>query len=333
MVLLLFTATVLQKVDAMTTQTFLQQLEKKFPGEILGIGISEPTSTILVLLETEVYFAKITPNGIELIGGPLAIPLPPLVGRMLRFALCHPTLGHAYIIAADNSITTIDIEKQSIILIANLGLRIVQAAISPDGSKIYLTGDDVTVFSTTRQHIVGPSIVSSPFGYAGIACSPDGRRVYACGMGNIQSPGSGGHLAIIDAQTDTVLKKITEIAPDDLAAVSYDSCKAYFGNPAGSPREDDAVYVVDAASEKVLPPTIYLDTGMTAMKASKKTPKIYVVTEDHLPKLLLIDSNKDEIVSTTPMKPGFIGELEIDAHDNVYLAQNDTLIVRLAMPL
>jgi YVTN family beta-propeller protein len=125
-------------------------------------------------------------------------------------------------------------------------------AVSPNGSKVYVTRQGITVqdpgsvfvIDATTNTVVG--IVPVGPQPTGVAVSPDGNKVYVT-----SSVTGGDGVSVIDAATNTV----TTTIPDDKVpigvAITPDGKKVYVANFTGSLGENGTVSVIDAATNTV----------------------------------------------------------------------------------
>jgi YVTN family beta-propeller protein len=87
-----------------------------------------------------------------------------------------------------------------------VGLFPFGVAVTPDGSRVYVTNQDantVSVIDPGRDIVTGTIGVGS--GPVGVDVTPDGKKVY---VGNGNSNGTSG-VSVIDAATNTVVDTIT----------------------------------------------------------------------------------------------------------------------------
>jgi YVTN family beta-propeller protein len=73
-------------------------------------------------------------------------------------------------------------------------------AVSPDGRKVYVAGDPVSVIDT-ETNTVTATIPVGP-GPLGVAVTPDGRKVY------VAKRGLSGTVSVIDTATNTVIATV-----------------------------------------------------------------------------------------------------------------------------
>ena len=118
-------------------------------------------------------------------------------------------------------------------------------AVTPDGSKVYLTSSGgVSVIATASNTV----IATIPVDGGGLAVTPDGSKVYII-TGHIAS--GAGTVSVIDTATNTVTATIP-VGPEPTAvAVTPDSSKVYVAD------FSDSVWVIDTTTNTVAN-TIYV---------------------------------------------------------------------------
>jgi len=298
-----------------------------FTSDIDAISVSEVTSKILVLSDNEIYFINRNTSATRFSINQNPLKIKGLDGRRAQSIVCSPVDDVAYVLG-DSAIYLININEMRVTQIVPTGInRIAQMAISPDGEKIYLTGEYIYVFST-RDKLIKKQFGDSDFGYAGVAFSPDGKRAYANGMGKITAPLDGGHLAIIDAQSDTIVDKITKnLSGDGFLAVTYDSQKVYMLKADEILGEPIYVDVLDATTDQLITP-IEIPGGGLAITASSVSPNVYISTEantDIPGKIYQINSANYEIVTREITGREGVFTLSVDSYEILYVAKGSTL--------
>src|SRR6266446_2039554 len=98
--------------------------------------------------------------------------------------------------SGDNTVSVIDTSTNTVvgapIPVGTQHTQPTGVAVSPDGSKAYVTGSDtVSVISVATNTVVA----TIPIGARGVAVSPDSSKVYVTGDGTV---------SVIDAATNTV---------------------------------------------------------------------------------------------------------------------------------
>jgi len=117
---------------------------------------------------------------------------------------------------ATSGVTTIDV--------GNLPIGV---AVSPDGSKVYVTNIDsntVSVIDTATNGVTSIAVGSRP---EGVAVTPNGSKVYVANQISSAVPGT---VSVIDTTTNTVIASPSVgVLPEGLA-VTPDGSKVYVAN-------------------------------------------------------------------------------------------------------
>jgi len=124
-------------------------------------------------------------------------------------------------------------------------------AVSPDGSKVYVTNEGSSSFSTGTVSVIDAATDAvTPITVGGIpfgaAVSPDGSKVYAAITTSVSGAGA---VSVIDTATNHVTATITNSSFNNLAglAVSPDGSKVYVANS-----QSNSVSVIDVATNTVV---------------------------------------------------------------------------------
>ena len=130
-----------------------------------------------------------------------------------------------------------------------VGLGPEGVAVTPDGSKVYVTNrfsgtefsSTVSVIATATNTVIATVfVVPAP---QGVAVTPDGTKVYVTGFGSVASQG----VSVIDTVTNTEIARIPPGGSTFGVAVTPDGSKVYVTRA-----DVDAVHVIDTATNTVI---------------------------------------------------------------------------------
>ncbi len=208
-------------------------------------------------------------------------------------------------------------------------------AVSPDGSRLYVSAGSIQVIDTYTDATIASipvdglphGIVVSPNGsqvYAvdrenknvvvinasrnqiettipvvkaptGIAISPDGSRIYVTNLSNYNQPPNGGSVSVIDTTSNQVIEDISIGSRAYAIAVSPDGSRVYTGNY-------NTIYVIDTNSNSVITTISTVGYGFD-IKGIAVTPDgshVYVGNRASN-NVSVIDTNTNSIVMTIPV--------------------------------
>src|SRR6266446_3016659 len=140
-----------------------------------------------------------------------------------------------------NSVSVINTGTNAVVATINLGASPTGVAVSPDGTRAYVTqtGNSVSVINTATNTVL--TSLNGSNGPAGVAVSPNGTRAYVTNF-------AGTTVSVIDTATNTVVgAPITVGTNPNAVAVSPDGTRAYVTNQIGG-----TVSVIDTATNTVL---------------------------------------------------------------------------------
>jgi YVTN family beta-propeller protein len=171
-------------------------------------------------------------------------------------------LPFAYIPTAWNKLTVIDTATDTVIATVPIGTSGYGVAVKPSGTRVYLSGGDVSVISTISYG----EIARVPAGTVGMAVNPSGTRVY---VANINS----NTVSVIDTTTNTVTATVEVGAEPFGVAINPAGTRVYVTN-----HSSGTVSVIDTATNTVTATVgLYFKLGGTAVNPSGT--KLYVTTE------------------------------------------------------
>jgi YVTN family beta-propeller protein len=124
-----------------------------------------------------------------------------------------------------NTVSVIDTATNTVIATVSVGGGPFGVAVTPDGSKVYVTNGDntVSVIATATNTVIGSPIPvgREPFG---VAVTPDGSKVYV-------TISIDNTVSVIDTATDTVIGSPIPVGRQPFGvAVTPDGSKVYVTN-------------------------------------------------------------------------------------------------------
>jgi len=193
-------------------------------------------------------------------------PLIGILGITLMFFLMLVNIAgaspFAYITNYDSgTVSVIDTATNKVTATVSVGGSPYGVAVSPDGSKVYVTTDTVSVIDTATNNVTATVSVGSSL--VGIAVNPDGTKVYVTSW-NKQT------VSVIDTATNKVTATVpAEWRPSGIT-FSPDGTKAYVtisGN--------NIISVIDTATNTVTA-TVPVGSSPDGVAATPDGKKIYV---------------------------------------------------------
>ena len=169
--------------------------------------------------------------------------------------------------AAGGPLTTISTAPLSIVGVTST-VSTDALAVSPDGSKVYVSGDNgdyIYTVSTSSFAVINTIAASGSIFPESMVISPSGAYLYDTGLGT-------GYLDTISTTTNTVVNSIYLVNPPIALAISPDGSTLY-----GATETGDAVIVINTATHTV---THGIPTGATtySIAADKQGKYIYAAT-------------------------------------------------------
>jgi YVTN family beta-propeller protein len=207
------------------------------------------------------------------------------------------------------TVSVINTANNKVIATIPVGDGTFGVAVSPDGSRVYVTNNDaetVSVIDTATNTVI--ATITGAGNSIGVAVSPDGRKVYIANTG-IQS------VSVIDTATNALETNIAiglrpgnevEVFPYSLA-LTPDGRKLYVGNcttpgiPACGDAFNGSVTVVNAATNAVI--TDIIITGAATQPDVVMSPdgsKVYV-TNEVSDRVAVIDTATDTVTGSIPV--------------------------------
>lgn len=167
----------------------------------------------------------------------------------------------------------------------------IAAAFTPDQKKVYVLGDNGSVFvMDTATNIVSANPITVGGLPMGIAITPDGKQVYvACQYTNTVS--------VIDTSTETVSATISFPSGSKLAniVIAPSGLRAYV-----TAQGANALLVIDTSTNTVLPTPIALASSPLGIAIAPDGKEIYVTHYDSATGISVVDVAANAVVATIP---------------------------------
>jgi gliding motility-associated-like protein len=230
------------------------------------------------------------------------------------------TAGSAYIPnSASNTVSVINTATQTVTATILVGTEPIDVAISPDGTRVYVTNYNNTSTGTvsvinaiTNQVISTVAVGVKP---DGIAISPDGSLVY------VANPGSQT-VSVISTATNTVSATINLSGYDDLdVSVSQDGKWIYVTVP-----DQNTIIIVNAATNSIASKMNVGSGGVLTVCTSPTGNRVYV-TGGSNNDLLVINSTNNVLIANISLG-GYAGDAAISPDGSrVYVASSNEIYV------
>ena len=226
----------------------------------------------------------------------------------------------------NNTVFVIDTTTNKITAIVKVGYGPKGVAVTPDGSKVYVTNyinDTVSIINTTTNKVI--STVNVGYGPTGVAVSPDGSKAYVTNYNNV---------SVIDTATNRVTATVP--VPVDVGltgvAVNPDGTKVYVTN--GNYYREGNVSVIDTATNRVTA-TVPLGIGPTGVVVNPAGTKVYVTSYKYYGSgtVYVIDSATNNVTAEVPTILGSRGIAINPEGTKVYVPEyltNDVSVIDTA---
>lgn len=193
----------------------------------------------------------------------------------------------------NGTVSVINTATNAVFATVPVGHNATGAAVSPDGSRVYVTNysdNTVSVIDTATNSVVATIPVGSlPFG---IAVSPDGRRIY------IANHVSNGTISVIDTATDDVVATVPVGSQPDDVVVSPDGSRVYVSNYCETTScNNGSVSVIDTATNNVVA-TIPVGLYPYSLAVTPDGSRIYVAINQNNGIVPVIDASTNTVVAT-----------------------------------
>ena len=206
---------------------------------------------------------------------------------------------NAYITnSSSNTVSVIDTATNTVTATVDVGFFPYGVAVSPDGSKVYVTNrgsgtesGTVSVIGTATNTLIATVPVGlSPFG---VAVSPDGSKVYVTNSAFFTPSGT---VSVIDTATNTVIATVAVGRRPFGVAVTPDGRKVYVTNSFPGA----GVSVIDTATDTVIA-SIVVEGSPEGVAVAPDGSKVYVAASRNGPAAAtvpVIDTATDTVIAT-----------------------------------
>ncbi|MEU0494423.1 Ig-like domain-containing protein [Mycobacterium sp. NPDC006124] len=189
-------------------------------------------------------------------------------------------------------------------------------AISPDGTRVYVTHDNanlISVIDTASNTVTAVPVNDRP---RAIVISPDGKRVYYTAY---------GHVSVFDTQSYSVVAQ-ADVTPDGASnslfaydvALSADGTRGFVGaGTDDSTAMDGQLAVLDTATNQIVDRIPLHDATPIAVEASSDGRHVYVISQasagPYEAHLLVVDTTTRQVQRTIVFRQqdGFVDDLTL----------------------
>jgi YVTN family beta-propeller protein len=229
------------------------------------------------------------------------------VGNEPRGISYHPGTHRVYVVNTygSQSVSVIDTVSDTVVDTISLGSTLAfNAAISPDGSRLYLSGgvsgdpgSTITVIDTTLNAVIA-TITGLVSATGALTVSPDGSRLYAADQNCCFAPAPNGYVRVIDTTTNQIMASVEVGVHATGIAVTPDGNRIYVTNPASG-----SVSVIDTATNTVVK-TLFIPDNPTGITVNSTGTRVYVAdTNGTAATVYTIDTATDDIIRTLSIGP------------------------------
>ncbi|WP_292388766.1 PKD domain-containing protein [Methanosarcina sp. UBA5] len=205
-----------------------------------------------------------------------------------------PAPSYAFITNLNsNTVSVINTGNNTLTATVPVGTEPFGAAVSPDGTKAYVTntkyGDrgTVSVINTAINRVTATVDIGYKYSPCGVAVSPDGKKVYVADR-DIKG------VSVIDTSTNTVTATVPVGVNPLGIAITPDGRKVYVTN-----RYSNSVSVIDASTNTVIA-TVEVGSGPCGVAVNQAGKELYV-TNCESNTISIIDASSNTVIATVPM--------------------------------
>jgi YVTN family beta-propeller protein len=195
----------------------------------------------------------------------------------------------------------------------NVGNYPVGAAVSPDGTKVYVANsdDNTTTVIDTSTNVVTATVSVGEYP-SGVVVAPDGTKVYVASSAYQENSTYNSIASVIDAATNTVIASVPVGAGSIGVAVSPDGKNVYLAN-----FNDNTASVIDTSTNTVTA-TVPVGVNPVGVAVSPDGTKVYVANSNDST-VSVIDATTNTVTATVPVGIYPFGVSTTSDGKNVYV--------------
>jgi YVTN family beta-propeller protein len=224
-----------------------------------------------------------------------------------------PTPSYAYITNLNsNTVSVINTGNNNLTDTIQVGNDPLGVAVSPDGTKVYVTNTNygyrgsVSVIDTARSEVTAIVDVGNKYSPCGIAVTPDGKKLY------VTDRDING-ISVIDTSTNTVTATVPAGINPLGVAITPDGTKAYVAN-----RYSNNVSVIDTVTNNEIA-TVKVGTGPCGVAFNQAGTRLYV-TNCESNTISVIDTATNSVTATVPVEKWPMGVAVSPDGTKIYVA-------------
>jgi YVTN family beta-propeller protein len=227
-----------------------------------------------------------------------------------------PAPSYAYVTNLNsNTVTVINTANNDFIDTVPVGIKPEGAAVSPDGTRVYVTNNNyggigtVSVIDTAINKVTATVPVGYKYSPFGVAVTPDDKKVYVADR-DINC------VSVIDTVTNSVTATINVGSEPWGVAVTPDGKKVYVTN-----RNSNTISIIDVAANTVTA-TLPIGLGPRGVAVNPNGTKVYV-TNGESNNVSIIDTATNAVSATVPVGNYPFGVAVSPDGTKVYVANNN----------
>jgi YVTN family beta-propeller protein len=192
------------------------------------------------------------------------------------------------------TVSVIDTATNAVVATVPVGGSPRQVAITPDGTRAYVTNvGALSVIDTATNTVVGSVPLAGSPGV--VAITPDGTRAYVT-IGFV----TNGIVSVIDTATNTEVASVPFVGSVSGVAITPDGTRAYVANPYFF-SSDDNVSVIDTATNTIVATVPVVDSP-DGVAITPDGTRVYVTIRSGINgRVSVIDTATNTEVATVPM--------------------------------
>ena len=224
-----------------------------------------------------------------------------------------PAPSYAFITNLDsNTVSVINTGNNTLTATVSVGTEPFGAAVSPDGTKVYVTNTKygergtVSVIDTATNKVTAIVDVGYKYSPCGIAVTPDGKKLYVADR-DIKA------VSVIDTSTNTVTATVPVGVNPLGVAITPDGKKVYVTN-----RYSNTVSVIDTSTNTIIT-TVKVGSGPCGVTINQAGTELYVMNcESNTISIIELSSNT--VTATVPVGQWPMGVAVTPDGKKVYVA-------------